>query len=55
MKEQSRKIEVQINEEERDKLPEKDFRIKIVKMIRHLENKMNLDELRSTNTDKHNS
>ena len=39
MKEQTRSIEVQINEEEIDKLPEKEFRI-IVKMIKNLENKM---------------
>ena len=39
MKEQTRSIEVQINEEEIDKLPEKGFRI-IVKMIKNLESKM---------------
>ena len=39
MKEQTRSIEVQINEEEIDKLPEKEFRI-IVKMIRNLESKV---------------
>ena len=33
MKEQVRNAEVQINEEEIDKLPEKEFRIMIVKMI----------------------
>ena len=38
MKEQIRNTEVQINEEEIGKLPEKEFRIMIVKMI---ENKMN--------------
>ena len=32
--------EVQINEEEIGKLPEKEFRIMIVKMIKNLENKM---------------
>ena len=32
--------EVQINEEEIGKLPEKEFRITIVKMIKNLENKM---------------
>ena len=32
--------EVQINEEEIGKFPEKEFRIMIVKMIRNLENKM---------------
>ena len=40
MKEQTRKTEVQINEEEVSKLPEKEFRIIIVKMIKTLENKM---------------
>ena len=40
MKEQTRNIEVQINEEKLDKLPEKELRIKIVKMIKNLENKM---------------
>ena len=40
MKEQTRNTELQINEEEIDKLPEKEFRIMIVKMIKILENKM---------------
>ena len=40
MKEQTRNTEIQINEEEIGKLPEKEFRIKIVKMIKNLENKM---------------
>ena len=40
MKEQTRNTEFQINEEEIDKLPEKQFRIRIVKMIRNLENIM---------------
>ena len=40
MKEQTRNTEVQINEEEIGKLPEKEFRIMIVKMIKSLENKM---------------
>ena len=39
-KEQTRSTEVQINEEEIGKLPEKEFRIMIVKMIRNVENKM---------------
>ena len=39
MKEQTRNTEVQINEEELGKLPEKEFRIMIVKMIKNLENK----------------
>ena len=38
MKEQTRNTEVQINKE--DKLPEKEFRIMIVNMIKNLENKM---------------
>ena len=38
MKEQTRNTKIQINEE--DKLPEKEFRIMIVKMIKNLENKM---------------
>ena len=42
MKEQTRSTEVQINEEEIGKLPEKEFRIMIVRMIKkkNLENKM---------------
>ena len=40
MKEQIRNTEVQINEEEIGKLPEKEVRIMIVKMIKKLENKM---------------
>ena len=40
MKEQTRNTEVQINGEEIGKLPEKKFRIMIVKMIKHLESKM---------------
>ena len=39
-KEQTRNTEVQINEEEIGKLPEKEFRITIVKVIKNLENKM---------------
>ena len=35
-----RNTEAQINEEEIGKLPEKEFRIMIVKMIKNLENKM---------------
>ena len=38
MKEQIRNTEVQINEEEIGKLPEKEFRIMVVKMIKNLEN-----------------
>ena len=40
VKEQSINTEVQINEEEIVKLPEKEFRIMRVKMIKNLENKM---------------
>ena len=40
MKEQTRNTGVQINEEEIGKLPEKEFRIMIVKMIKNLENKI---------------
>ena len=40
MKEQTRNTEVQINEEEIGKLPEKEFRIMTVKMINSLENIM---------------
>ena len=40
MKEQIRNTEVQINEEEISKLPIKEFRIMIVKMIKNLENIM---------------
>ena len=40
MKEQTRNIEDKINEEEIGKLPEKEFRIMIVKMIKNLENRM---------------
>ena len=39
MKEQIRNTEVQINEEEIGKIPEKEFRIMIVKMIKNLEKK----------------
>ena len=40
MKEQTRNTKAQINEEEIGKLPEKEFRIITVKMIKNLENKM---------------
>ena len=39
MKEQTRNTEVQINEEEIGKLPEKEFIVMIVKMVKNLENK----------------
>ena len=37
---QTRNTDIQINKEEIGKLPEKEFRIVIVKMIKNLENKM---------------
>ena len=40
MKQQTRNTEVQTYEEEIGKLPEKEFKIIIVKMIKNLENKM---------------
>ena len=40
MKKQTGNTEVQINEEGIGKLPEKEFRIMIIKMIKNLENKM---------------
>ena len=65
MKEQTRKPEVQINEEEIGKLPEKEFRINTVKMIKkkNLENKMenmqesinkDLEELKNKNAETNN-
>jgi hypothetical protein len=39
MKEQTRDTKVQINEEEIDKLLEKEFRIMIIEMIKNLEEK----------------
>ena len=62
MKEQTRNTEVQINEEEIGKLPEKEFRIMILKMIKNLENKMekrqesinkDLEELKNKHTRQH--
>ena len=64
IKEQTRNTEVQINEEEIGKLPEKEFRITIVKMIKNLENKMekmqetinkDLEELKNKHTEIHNT
>ena len=40
MKEQTRNKEVQVNEDETGKIPEEEFRIMIVKMIKNLENRM---------------
>ena len=49
IKEHTRNTEVQINEEEIRKLPEIEFRIMIVKMIRNLESKMEkMQELTKT-------
>ena len=59
MKEQTRNTEVQINEEEIGKLPEKEFRVMIAKMIKNLESKMekmqesinkDLEELKNKHT-----
>ena len=64
MKEQTRNTQVQINEEEISKLPEKEFRIIIVKMIQNLENKMekmqesinkDLEELKNKHTKTNNT
>ena len=64
MKEQTRNTEVQVNEEELGKLPEKEFIIMIVKMIKNLENKMekmeesineDLEELRNKHTETNNT
>ena len=63
MKEQTRNTEVQINEEEIVKLPEKEFRIMIVKMIKNLGNRMekmqksinkDIEELRNKHTETNN-
>ena len=40
MKEQGKNIQNQINEEEIGNLPEKEFRVMIVKMIQNLRNRM---------------
>ena len=64
MKEQTRNTEVQINEEKIGKLPENEFRIMIVKMIKNLENKMekmqesmnqDLEELKYKHTETNNT
>ena len=64
MKEQIRNTKVQINEEEIGKLPEKEFRIMIVKMIKNLENRMekmqesinkNLEGLKNKHTETNNT
>ena len=61
MQEQTRNTEVQINEEEMGKLPEKEFRIMIVKMIKNLENEMqestrkDLEELKNKHAETNNT
>ena len=40
MKEQTRNKEVQVNEDETGKIPEEEFRIMIVKLIKNSENRM---------------
>ena len=64
MKEQTRNPKVQINEEEIVKLPEKEFRIMIIKMIKSLEDKMekmkesinkDLEELKNKHTEANNT
>ena len=64
MREQTINTEVQINDEEIGKLPEKEFRIMTVKMIKNLENKMekmqesinkDLEELKSKHTETNNT
>ena len=64
MKKQTRNTVVQINEEELGKLPEKEFRIMIIKMIKNLENKMekiqeainkDLKELKNKHTETNNT
>ena len=50
MKEQTGNTEVPINEEEIVKLPEKEFRIMIVKMIKNLEKKWRKCKSQLTNT-----
>ena len=50
IKEKIRNTQVQTNEEEIGKLPEKEFRIMIVKMIKTLENKMEKNKNQLTKT-----
>ena len=63
-KEKTRNTEVQINEKEIGKLPEKEFRIMIIKIIKNLENKMekmqesinkDLEELKNKHTETKNT
>ena len=64
MKEQTRNTQVQINEEEIGKLPKKEFRIMIVKMIQSLKNRKekmqesinkDLEELKNKHTETYNT
>ena len=64
MKEQTRNTKVKINEEEIGKLPEKEFRIMIVEIVKNLENKMekmqesinkDLEELKNKHADTNNT
>ena len=64
MREQTINTEVQINDEEIGKLPEKEFRIMIVQMIKNLKNKMekmqesinkDLEELKNKHTETNNT
>ena len=64
MEEKTRNTEVQINEEEIGKLPETEFKIMIVKMIKNLENKMeerqesinkDLEELKNNHAETNNT
>ena len=64
MKEQTRNTDIKINEEEIGNIPEKEFRIMIVKMTKNLENKMekmqesinkDLEELKNKLTETNNT
>ena len=48
MKEQTRNTDVQVNEETIGKLPEKEFRIMIVKMIKNLEKKNKMEKMQES-------
>ena len=52
MRVQTKNTKVQINEKEAGKLPEKEIRIMIVKMIKNLENKMEKMQESLTKTQK---
>ena len=64
MEEQTRNTEVQINKEEIGKLPKKEFRIMIAKLIKNLKNRMqkmqesiskDLEELKNKHTQTNNT